>query len=725
MYEEFFDELKDKNILLNDQQKQAVAHMDGPCLVLAVPGGGKTTVLLSRIGFLTKICKIPSDNILCITFSNASADDMQLRVKERFSEFNIESDFMTIHSLANKIVRDYDKIYRIRRTLIEGDNPSPYTKRKLIKDFYLKYNLEDVNDERIDEVILAIGNIHNGMITNFSLLQSDIPNLEKIFRDYEELKKNEDLIDYDGMLTEAYKILQSEPLILNKYRSKYQYIQVDEAQDNSMIQHELIKLIGSPGNNICYVSDDDQSIYSFRSAVPEYLLNIDKIFPSTTKYFMEQNYRSTPEIVDAARGLIQNNKKRYKKNVFTQKQKGDKVNIISVKDTDKQLDHLVKSIEKAKRFNEVAVLYRTNISSIAIANKLMLHGIPFRVQGYNDYFFRHWIIEDIKAFLRLANNPDNLDNLEKIFKKFNSKLTGVMIQWAKMNGTSKDMFDSILENPNLDIDEIESIKKVKWKFHTLSKKSPEHAIDYIEDTFSYKSHIEYICEKSGYSLEGMKRIITSVKLIAKANKDILGFLYSLEMLEQEMSQSAAEEEGVILSTIHSSKGLEWDEVFMVDLMNGSFPSYQTLEKSKNGDEFYMEEERRLFYVAMTRAKKRLNLYKIFEMNNLPVEPSIFLNELDEILFPDKISNLFAGINSAAPIKPSGIKPVAPSKRVTNVFKGIDTKGYDVGSEIEHKQYGFGLIKENNGDTIKVDFSGILKTLSLKVCIEGDLIKKIK
>lgn len=720
MYD-FFKELEDNNIRLNNQQREAVSHTDGPCLVLAVPGGGKTTVLLSRIGYLTKVCGVPSERILSITFSNASADDMKQRVQERFSDFNIESEFMTIHSLSNKIVKDYDRIHRIRRNLIEVESGFPFTKKSIIKKIYLKHNLDDINDERLDEVISAIGLVHNMMISPSELSHLKIPNFSLIFEDYENIKKEQDLIDYDGMLTEAYNILKTDPLILNKYRTRYDYIQVDEAQDNSLIQHEIIKLMAEPNNNIFYVSDDDQSIYGFRGAFPEFLLGIDKIYTNTKRYFMEQNYRSTPQIVDAANQFIKRNKVRYEKNIFTQNNSGNKIDFISVRDGDAQISDLLKRLEKCEKYSEVAILYRTNISSIAIANSLMNHGIPFKIQGFNNYFFKHWIVEDVKRFLEIALNPNDADKLEKIFKKMKAKITGVMIQYAKSNPVTGNIFEDMLKNPNLDQSDLDEILKLKSKFETLAQKVPENAVTYIENGFYYMDYVTYIAEQSGFSLEGMKKIFANIKNIARTNNSIQGLLSQLEVLEEEMEASVSNYEGVTLSTIHSSKGLEWDDVFMVDLINGSFPSYQTLDRYKEGTERFLEEERRLFYVAMTRAKKNLHLYRTLNINQQPVEQSVFLTEIDEILFPNKVSNLFSGIGSQNTVAAT-VKPKTPSKRIKRSPSIVDTKGYDVGVKVKHVTFGVGLVRENDGAIVKIAFSKGLKGLNLDMCVENGLLE---
>ncbi|QUH22231.1 ATP-dependent helicase (plasmid) [Alkaliphilus sp. B6464] len=732
---------------LNMQQRMAVIHTEGPSLILAVPGGGKTTALLSRTANLILNNGIDPENILSVTFSRSSAKDMEDRFNKIFANV-IKSDihFSTIHSFANKVVQEYNKLYHLDYIIIEAQDNNknrgiepPITKIKLLKQIYFNYNEEHINDEKLEELSNKIGFAKNMMLkkTEFSNYKWEIDNFEKIYEDYERIKRENGYVDYDDMLSECLRIFKEEPLILNKYRARYQYIQVDEAQDTSKVQHELIKILGEPCNNIFYVADDDQSIYGFRAAFPEFLLNIDKIYPNTKIFRMEQNYRSTNNIVSVCGDFIKTNKERYEKNIFTENEDGELVNVIELKDVEQQLNHIVSTLKKEKDLSRVAILYRNNMSSIGLAEKLYSEGIPFYMKGFNKYFFKHWLVEDIISFMKLAEDNNDIDSFQRIYGKMEGYyISHKMINDIKKDKSNKSIFEKLIDLPYLEDYQKDNMIRLKWNFNILSRKKTEQAIEFIEYDLKYNTQLKKSADEYGYSIENLKSIIANLRLISKSSPTVADFIQKLKDLEQHMENSVfnKNKNAITLTTIHSSKGLEWKEVYMIDLIDGLFPTFSSLELAEKGVKKYIEEERRLFYVGMTRAKEKLTLYKIETKNNEKVEPSQFLKEMDAILHPDKPSNI---IGSMLKNKDNGrsqqIRADSNHSKIsksTNTSIGNSSKQnverIGVNTVIEHKSFGKGVVQFYDGYIVKIKFDdhNTAKTMVLQPCLDRKLIKII-
>lgn len=695
MSKNFFKDLSTNfNINLNSQQKKAVLHKEGPAVVLAVPGSGKTTVLISRTANLILNHNVNPKNILSVTFSKASTKDMKNRFDSIFGNY-IKSNvyFSTIHSFSYSLIRYYSRINNINYTLIEGRN-SPISKIKLLKDIYRQVNNSIINDDKLEELLNSLGYVNNMLIKeeNFSDYKfSDIKGFKDIYRKYKNFKTENNYIDFDDMLTLSIEILQNNPLILSNIRTKYQYIQVDEGQDTSKAQNEIIRLLAQPRNNLFIVADDDQSIYGFRGANPEYLLNFDKFYKNNKTFFMEQNYRSTSNIVETANEFIKINSMRYNKNLFTKNDSNMPITIGKFKDELKQYEYLIDSLKSLDSYEDTAILYRNNISSISIINSLIENNIPFYVRDSKNNFFNHWVIRDLKAFINLAYDNTDIYSFEKIYYKMNGYISKAQIKYIKNKDSSKTVFERLLNFPDIKFYQKNNIRRIKDKFNFLTKLNAKDFIDCILYDLEYDEYLRKNSKKFGLSYENIKIILSTIKYISKDLSNPLEIFDKLDYIYKEIKNNRGYDSNKIrLSTLHSSKGLEFDKVFIVDLIDHDFPSSSSIEAYETGDKKPLEEERRLFYVGITRAKKQLTLTTYKERDSDKVYQSMFISELEKIM---AVENNEYGIN--------------------------------YGDKIHHKSFGHGKVIEIEDDMITIDFNMYgKKKISLKISMENNLLKVV-
>lgn len=643
----FFDELKKKyGINLNEQQKLAASHRDGPAVILAVPGAGKTTVLIARTANLILNYNINPLNILSVTFSRASANDMEKRFRTLFG--NIIRDgihFSTIHSFAYYLLRGYSSITGKKFRVVE--NNGGVNKVSILKKLHYEINGSNINDDELDDLVNSIGFVKNMMIDekDFKKYNFNIDNFNEIYRRYERFKRENEYIDYDDMLTLSFDILKNNKQILEKFRERYKYIQIDEGQDTSKIQHEIIKLIASPNNNIFLVGDEDQCIYGFRGAYPDAIINFEKIYRGARVFFMEENFRSTKNIVSLANEFIKSNMERHDKNLFTRRDAGEPVRIKFLKDDKEQIEYTVEQLKTLKNLKSTAVLYRNNISAIPIADALDRNRIPFYLRDYKFHFFNHWVVLDIISFMNLSLYPDNIEAFERIYYKFDRYIPRRAVEYLKDNMNCGSCFKAVKEYPDLNPNEMRRLDAFERSFIYLSGRKPKDAIDYIESCLSYKDYLKDNAKRLRYSYESLNLILSDLKLIAENTKTIEEFLNRLDELKRiiENANSNRDKNAVTLSTVHSSKGLEFDNVYMVDLIEGQFPASSSINSSDEDEEKDIEEERRLFYVGMTRAKKNLTLVAINSKNDEKTVCSRFVGEVYSILNPLDDSKSYSSI----------------------------------------------------------------------------------
>lgn len=618
-------------MLLSKQQSAAINHIDKPALVLAVPGAGKTTVLIHRTYNLIENLNVNPLNILSITFSKASALDMKNRFRKTFPHLNPKDiQFSTIHAFCYRLISEYSHRNNIKYKLIEDNGGT--NKFVLLKNLYLDANKTYITEEKLESLINSIGYIKNMMLDVDEFLKIyklDISNFKTIYNQYDSYKRENNLLDFDDMLSITWEILNKDSYLLNKYRDRFKFIQVDEGQDTSKIQLEIIKLLAYPNNNLFIVADDDQSIYGFRGAYPKGLLDFNSHFKDGTIYFMEENYRSSSNIVSVSNSFIKTNSERYEKNIFTVNESFGPINIVKVKTIEDEYDYIIEDL-KDKDLDDTTILYRNNLSSIGLMEILSKNNIPFYTQDKKLKFFNHWVIKDIIDFINFSNNPEDITLFEKFYYKMKGYISKKQISYATTQNKNLNVFDRIMDFPYIKQYQKKNMRSLKFDFKKLSRLNVEDAIDFIEHTLEYGEYLKENSTKFGSVYDNLSTFIFYLKMISNGCDSLDELIDKLNALEDICSNSHKSRNGINLSTIHGAKGLEFESVYIVDLIDGDFPSANSIDDYKLGKIHSLEEERRLFYVGMTRAKKNLTLITMKSINGSVKEASRFVNELENL-----------------------------------------------------------------------------------------------
>lgn len=590
---------------LTEKQKLAANHKDGPCLVLAVPGSGKTTMLLERIKILSN--DIDPNKILTLTFSKNQAYDMKNRYLNESQKDRINTNFMTIHAFCYLVIRNFYKKQNLELKILESDDS--YNKYNLIKEIYYKTNKRIMSDEDLKNFFSVVGYMRNSLSDLSYLKNSQIKNINFIYQSYEKFKKDNFYLDYDDMQTLALELINTYPSLLRSIRNKYKYIQLDEGQDTSILQFKIIEKIVAPNNNLMIVADDDQSIYGFRAAEPSYLLNFREKYPNAKFISMNENHRSSGNIVEVCHKFIKQNTNRYEKNIFTKKDLGDKVHLANLNDSKEAYKYIIDHMDP-KKTN--AILYRNNISCLNLISFLIDDDRDFTINFPSYDYFNSKIIRDLENIIEFSNDFYNVDLFSEIYYKINTYLNKEEIAKLAYKPKNLDVFSYLEEI--VDDEKSYNLANVKRKLIHLRKLHLDKKISYIYtymgygtyiDTFS-KKYYELIYNKDLY-IESLINFTKDLKCLDEFHEKIRKY----EKMNQKLTSS-----NLILSTIHRSKGLEYDNVFIIDLVKNEFPM---LKENENN----LEEERRVFYVAMTRAKENLYLLSLKKRIGNKVQPSPF------------------------------------------------------------------------------------------------------
>ncbi len=616
---------------LSAEQENVINHVHGPALILAVPGAGKTTVLVHRTYNLIKNHSIYPNKILSITFSKASALDMKSRFTSFFPNLsNYPINFSTIHAFCFALIREYAYMNKLSYRLIE-DEKNQFNKYNLLKKIYFDLNNDYITEEKLDNLLNYIGYIKNTMLKVdefLKLTKVDIENFKQIYTNYEKFKRSNNLLDFDDMLTISLEILKNNPYLVNKYRNKYDFIQVDEGQDTSIVQMEIIKILAQPKNNLLIVADDDQSIYGFRGAYPQGLLDFNKHYNNGKIFFMEENYRSSKNIVSICNKFIKNNNHRYEKNIFTNNSHVEPINIIKVNSIDEQYKYILEDL-KNQDLSQCCILYRNNISSIGLIETLEKNNIQFYMRDKKLRFFNHWVIKDILNLMLFAEDTSKMNLYENFYYKIKGYISKNQINYAKSLNSSLCVFDRIMEYPGNNEFYKRTLRELKLDFKKVSKLKPKDAISYIENNLGYDDYLRENSIKFGYTYDNLSTILFYLKIIAKNCDNLKNLIGRLKYIQHLCMNSKYNLGAINLSTIHSAKGLEFDRVYIIDLVDGDFPSTNSIENYNKGDIKLLEEERRLFYVGMSRAKTHLSLITVDTVNGKKLQPSRFLMELSK------------------------------------------------------------------------------------------------
>ncbi|MDR7074720.1 DNA helicase-2/ATP-dependent DNA helicase PcrA [Fictibacillus barbaricus] len=732
---DFFVRMKNElGISLNNVQKKAVLQTDGPLLLLASPGSGKTTTIIMRIGYLIEEQGVNPSRIKAVTFSKASANDM----KERFMRFYPHMqpvDFSTIHSFAFEVVRDYFRKLGTAFRIIEGDQEieektalvknTSLNKKLILRNLFKSIAGENITEDQMEELTTYISYIKNKMIPQdqWSTVACDVSKAEQIMSEYEEFKrsdKNQVLLDFDDMLTTGNHILEQEKQLLSKYQQRYDYILTDESQDTSLVQHSIIEKLVAKHKNLCVVADDDQSIYSWRGAEPSYLLEFKKVYPEAAILFMEQNYRSTQDIVQVSNQFIKRNRNRYEKNMFTENSSYKPIQIRNLTNFKEQSKYLVTELKDTDNLKEIAILYRNNSSSIGLMNDFDRAGVPFYMKDADNRFFSHWVVQDILNFMRMAFTDKRPDLLEKIHLKFNGYISKQQMNALKQLNNNRSVFDNLLNHVELQEYQVKLLSASKETFKEMKEMKPLSAIRVIRDRLGYEKALEKICKSLGFRNDYLISILNTLEEIAADLESLEGFAKRLKHLENVL-KTAKKKKGqhaVTLSTFHSSKGLEFEKVYMIDLVDGVIPS-----SDDRADSSLMEEATRLFYVGMTRAKKQLKLITYGYRDEKKVEVSPFVTDVKNIVNPaDSVENVI-------------LKREIVNKEKSKYMKKVDGVPYNpnairekeelrAGLVVVHRVFGTGEITEVKDEYIQMKFPAKEKMLSIKACLEMGLLEPV-
>lgn len=598
---------------LNPNQLKASRHESGPALVLAVPGSGKTTVIVNRIKYLIEEKGVSPYKVLAITFAKSQQLDMQRRILEALDEnYSKEVSVLTIHALSYKIIREYERYKKTKYTLLDVED-APRS-RDILRKIYIQKLKTYPSEEEIDQIQSILGYIKN---TNEDYIDADGPfEYKVVVDDFEAYKKKKHLIDFDDMLIMANDLLEKDRHIISKFKDKYEYILLDEGQDTSLIQFMILDKLINTDKNFFVVGDDDQSIYKFRGACPERILNFEKYYKGAELYRLSENYRSTPSIINASNRLIKNNKLRYTKELSTSSSDKTPVNIkLFGKDLD-EYRYIAKYIKSASE--TVAILYRNNISQIPLAEFLERYLISFTSYDKKERFFTHWIIDDIFDIYNFSLNMNDA----ALFRKIYYKIKGYLSK-DDINGlyalTDIDVLKALYGSESIQSYKKDYILQLMKDFKALRKMKPSNIIDYIVNDMNYRGYLRSKGRDKSESFNKLLTMIYFLKEIALYTKSMDELKLRLNVLRNKIySQN---ESNVILSTIHGAKGLEFDTVFLVDIVDDEIPG------SNNASDVELEEERRIFYVGMTRAKKNLNICAFKERNNTDYEISQFIEEI--------------------------------------------------------------------------------------------------
>lgn len=707
--DDFFERKQNElQVYLNEVQTKAVLQTEGPLLLLASPGSGKTTTMIMRIGYLIEEKGVEPSRIKAVTFSRASANDMKERFRKFFPHLQPVA-FSTIHSFAFEVVRDHFYKKGIPYQIIEGsldleelDESSelPQLHKKLIlRNLFKSIVGENMTDDQMEELTTYISYIKNKMIPpeKWATVKMDVPKAERILQEYETFKKSGHtklLIDFDDMLTIGNDALERDASLLHKYQRRYDYVLTDESQDTSMVQHAIIEKLVQKHKNLCVVADDDQSIYSWRGAEPSYLLGFKERFPNAVTLFMEQNYRSSKDIVTVSNKFIKRNKNRYPKNMFTENSRKKPIEIKTFANYNNQSKYLVQELQKVERLEEVAILYRNNSSSIALMNELDRAGIPFYMKDADNRFFSHWVVEDILNFMRMTYTDKRPDILEKIHMKVNGYITKQQMAAVMEINNGESVFDTLLQYVQLQDYQVKHLNDTKETFQQMKGMPPLPAIQVIRSRLGYEKALEKMCERLGFRKEYLIGILNTLEEIADTLETMEDFWNRLKHLEAVL-KSAKSKRGqkvVTLSTLHSAKGLEFERVYMIDLVDGIIPSKEDM-KGGSLDNEALEEATRLFYVGMTRAKTHLELVEYQERDGEKASESVFVAAVRKML---EVS-----------VNPDAIQ---------------DQCELAAGKKVKHKKFGIGVIVKLSGDRVHIRFAKEEKTLLIATCMEMGLLE---
>ena len=696
------------SIQLNEQQNQAVQTVEGPVLLLAVPGSGKTTVLVTRLGYMIHCKGIDPRRILTVTYTVAATKDMAARFAAKFGpELAEQLEFRTINGICAKVLQYYG--YRTGKTPHQLLNDE-----KRIVSFLAEIY------QRVERVYPTDGDLKNirtliTYIKNMMLNEDEIEALDEgteckisvIYREYCSKLKELQMIDYDDQMVYAYVMLKKIPWLLEYFQELYPYICVDEAQDTSKIQHAIIALLAARTENLFMVGDEDQSIYGFRAAYPEALLEFEQRHRGAKVLLMEENFRSDANIVAAADHFIQKNTLRHEKHMRTSRESVQQIKEISVGTRKAQYAYLAKVAEGCT--TETAVLYREHECALPLIDLLERKGIPYLMRNAELTFFTHRVVQDISNIIRFAANPADTELFLQVYYKLNTYIRRQLVQEIVKISQEKQIsvWDAAQQCEGVDGYVKGSIRSIQTHMQHLLEEPPVRAIHRITQFMGYQDYL------TRSEIKDTK--LDTLRILAVMEDTPVRLVERLQELRQIMETKEQDPAcPLILSTIHASKGLEYDTVYLLDVIDGILPDQipKSLKNAPKEEIEAYEEDRRLFYVGITRAKNRL---LVFTMKN---QPSKFCMELlgKE---PEK-KNIEATV-STGKFQQLNTRPVSP-KNISEEDYQAFVQQLDEGVIVTHKKFGKGVVVQMDETKVKIAFEKETKVFVIRVLAASGMVE---
>ena len=605
----------------NETQKKAIRHRQGPMLVLAGPGSGKTTVITNRVRYLTEKAGVDPGHILVITFTRAAAREMKERYEQMTQAGCSRVSFGTFHSVFFLFLK---LAYRYQAANIVREEQRIQFVRELLEHCDL-----EVEDE---------GEFIASVLSEISMVKGELMDLDhyyakncsedvfkQLFLGYEEQLRKRRLLDFDDMLVMCYQLFKERPDILSAWQNKYKYILIDEFQDINRIQYEIVRMLAEPENNLFIVGDDDQSIYRFRGAKPEIMLGFERDYPDAPRLLLDQNYRSSRQIVEAAGNVIRHNRTRFPKDIRAARGNGRPLDI---REWPEPIDESLAIAGELRdyasmgiAYEDMAVLYRTNLGPRLLIEKLMEYNIPFNMRDTVPNLYDHWIVKNVLSYIKAATGDLSRSNILTIInrpKRYVSRdaLEGQMVNWEAVK--------SFYQDKNWMLDRIEQLE---YDLIMLKTMAPAAAVNYIRKAVDYDSYLREYAGERRMKPEELLEVLDQLQESAAGFKTYDAWFAHMDHYRDQLLKQAqggnGREKGVSLMTMHSSKGLEFRVVYILDANEGVTPHHKAVLDPD------VEEERRMFYVAMTRAKERLHIYYVRERYHKKQEKSRFAEEAEE------------------------------------------------------------------------------------------------
>ena len=605
----------------NEAQTQAIQHTDGPCLVLAGPGSGKTLTIVNRVKYLIEKQKVRPEEILVVTFTRFAAAEMKSRLCLVMGKRDLPVTVGTFHGIYYGILK---WAYRMNQENILSETE----KYQILRGVINKERMEIFDEEDfIQDIAAEIGKVKNNRIPleEFVSEKCSADAFRNIYRNYEQHRKELKKIDFDDMLVLCYELFRSRPDVLAQWQKKFRYVLIDEFQDINRIQYDVIRMLAQPENNLFVVGDDDQAIYGFRGADSELMLGFGKDFPNAKQILLGMNYRSTANIVQNSLKLIENNVERYSKKLEANREGGSCLHIQEVKDPVEEAEYVLEEIQKCKengiKEEEIAILFRVHTDARAVVEAMVERKIPFQMKEHLPNIYEHFIAKDIMAYFRLATGKRRRQDFLQVMNRPKRYLGRDSVSGSQVS--FEDMRKFYCDKDWM----IDRIDQFEWDVKMLMKMAPYAAIQYLKKKIGYDEFLREYATTKNMKAADLREVLSEIEEAAKPFQTMEEWFVHVEeyteALKKKEQQKEQNQEGVRLMTLHASKGLEFHTVFLIEANEGRIP-YQKAEKEQN-----VEEERRLFYVGMTRAKDVLKITYVKIKNGKEISPSRFVEELFE------------------------------------------------------------------------------------------------